>query len=928
MNYVCSAGTGSFLEEQARKLGFDIKKVSEEIIGISPPLTQERCTVFMEEDIENLLKEGFSKKEVMASCIYSVVYNYLNKVVGKRYIPEGKIFFQGATARNKALIAGFENVCGREIVVSPFCHVMGALGCAILVKENIKGKTNFRGFNIKDENVKIWYENCPLCENRCKITYLEIKDEILSYGYQCGREPEEKRKKEVKEVYLFKNYEENLFKFNIDTKNKDKEVFIPRVLSTYLLFPFYKTFLENIGFKVLISKNPDRELIKKGIEISTSEFCLPVKILFGSIFELLEKGKYIFLPWVINFPEKSKNYNYFCPYVESSPLLIINSPFLKEKDKEKLISPVFDFSMKENILIKNLYEYFKKFGIKIKEIEKAFKKALQSQKIFEEKIKKEGEKILEEINKGEKFIILFGRPYIIFSNALNLSIPLKFANLGIKVLPWNYLTFSSTKENPFENMYWYYGEKILRVAEFVKEKENLFPLYLSTFSCGPDSFLISYLEEIFKDKPFLILEMDEHGGEAVFQTRIEAFYDVIKEYKEKKKEVLIIKKEKEKDVYSRIIWIPPMHPDGARLFAASFRRFGFKAKALPLSSEKDLQTGRKLLRGSECLPCALTLGTFINEIKNFNNEKHTLFMPTSSGPCRFGQYRVLQKMIFERENMDVNILSPNSYNAYEGLPKNLRKFLWNAILIFDALLKMRNRIKPYEKNKGETEKVYLFSIKKMEEAIEKGEDVYKVFEECVKEFKNIEKIDIKKPLIGIVGEIYVRLDQFSNENVIQVIEKCGGEAWLSPVSEWIWYTDFTARWRAKIKNNLKEILISFLKNRFFREVEERIYEIGGEILKDRKEPDIEEIMKRAEEFMPLNFGTETPLTIGRAIIFKEQGAKAVINVAPFTCMPGNITQAVFQGLGEKIGIPVINMFYDGKRGENKNLERLLPFLWS
>ncbi len=105
-------------------------------------------------------------------------------------------------------------------------------------------------------------------------------------------------------------------------------------------------------------------------------------------------------------------------------------------------------------------------------------------------------------------------------------------------------------------------------------------------------------------------------------------------------------------------------------------------------------------------------------------------------------------------------------------------------------------------------------------------------------------------------------------------------------------------------------------------------ECGTEILKDRKEPDIEEIMKRAEEFMPLNFGTETPLTIGRAIIFKEQGAKAVINVAPFTCMPGNITQAVFQGLGEKIGIPVINMFYDGKKGENKNLERLLPFLWS
>lgn len=926
MNYICSAGTGSFLEEQAKKLGFDIKKVSDFIMGISPPLTQERCTVFMEQDVERLLGEGFSKEEVMAACIYSVVHNYLNKVVGRRYIPKGKIFFQGATARNKALIAGFERICNREIVVSPFCHVMGALGAAILVKKKLKHKSKFRGFDIKDKKVKIWYENCNLCENNCRITYLQCDNEVVSFGYGCGREPEDTKRKKRKELALFEFYLKEIFKSKTKGESKLGKVYIPRALSTYTLFPFYKTFLERIGFQVFLSKNPDRETLEKGREISSSEFCLPVKIMFGIISEIIEKDGFIFLPWIINYPDiHFKNYNYFCPYVQANPAYIIQTFLLRGVKKEKFLVPLFDFTLPRGLLIENLYKYFKKFGLKKNKIQNAFDEALKFQRNFEKNIKKEGKKIIEKIDeKKEKFIVLFGRPYVIFSNAINLFTPLKLANFGIKIIPWNVLSELSENKGITKNMYWYYGAKILEVAEFIKEKENLYPVYLTCFSCGPDSFLLSYIEEIFKHKPFLILELDEHGGEAVFQTRIEAFYDVIKE--DEKREVekgVSIKKSDQKEIYSRTIWIPPMHPEGARLFAASFRRFGFKAKALPLSNKKHWETGRKLLRGSECLPCALTIGTFIEEIKKYKNEKHALFMPTSSGPCRFGQYAFLQKIIFEREGEDILILSPNSYDAYQGLPQKLRRFLWSTILIFEAILKCRNRIKPYERNPGETQRVYLKAIEEMEKAIEDGKDVFFALEKCINDFSKIETLKIEKPLVGVVGEIYVRLDPYANDDVIKTIEKCGGEAWVSPISEWIWYADFMARWRARIRRNLKDLLITFLKNKFFKGIERKIYEITREIIGDRKEPDIEEIMKKAAEFFPVNFGTESPLTIGRAIIFKEQGAKAVVNVSPFTCMPGNISQAIFQKISEDIGIPVINMFYDGQRGENKKLEIFL-----
>jgi len=928
MNYVCAAGTGSFLEEQAQNLGFDIKKVSDLIMGISPPLTSERCTVFMEQDIKNLLNEGFSKEEAMAASIYSVVQNYLNRVVGKRYIPKGKIFFQGATARNKALIAGFEKVCEREIIVSPFCHVMGALGTAILVKQTLSKKTTFKGFEIKDKDFKIWYNNCTLCENSCKITYLKTGEEVVSFGYQCGREPDEKKKRKRKELNLFDFYEEKTFKIKDKSVEKKYKVHIPKSLSIYTLFPFYKTFLESLNFQVFLSKNPKRDTLEKGKEICSSDFCLPVKLSFGVFSEILEKDGFLFLPWVINYPLKEGKYwDYLCPYVESNPGYITQTFESMGLKKDRCITPVFDFKLPLNSLIKDLYECFKKFGVKKEEIKKALIKAIKSQREFEDKIKEKGKEIFKEIHeKKEKCIVLFGRPYVIFSSAINLLIPLKFANLNLRVIPWNFLTGLTKKECEIENMYWYYPRKILDVAKIVKEKDNLYPVYITCFSCGPDSFLLSYLEEIFKNKPFLILEIDEHSGDAVFQTRIDAFYDVIKGDKAREEKEAFNKRvfvsKKEEDAYERTIWIPSMHPEGARLFAASFRRYGFKAKALPLSNETHFEKGRKLLRGSECLPCALTIGTFIQEIKK-QKGKHTLFMPTSQGPCRFGQYRILQKIIFERENLDINILSPNSYNAYEGLPGSLRKFLWITILIFDSLLKCRNRIKPYEKNKGETERIYLQAIERMEKVIENNEDVYKCFEDCVKEFSKIKKIKKEKPLVGIVGEIYVRLDPYANDNVISTIERCGGEAWLSPVSEWIWYTNFMAKWRAKKMKNLKEILFTFFKNRFFKNIEEKINEIAEEIIGDRKEPEIDEIMKRASNFFPVNFGTEAPLTIGRAIIFKEQGAKVIINVSPFTCMPGNISQAYFHKLSEKIGIPIINMFYDGQRGENIKLEIFL-----
>ncbi|MEN2998572.1 MAG: acyl-CoA dehydratase activase [Brevinematia bacterium] len=940
MNYICSAGTGSFLEEQAKKFGLNIKEVSDKIMGISPPYTQERCSVFMEQDIEDLLSKGFSVEEVMASCTYSVVHNYLNRVVGKKYLPKGKVVFQGATARNKALVGAFEKVLNREIVVSPFCHLMGAIGIAIMAKDWIGkvGVTKFLGFDVSNREVSIYFSTCKYCENLCKITHLSSGERTTSFGYQCGRESDSKGRRRVKEFEIYEKYESIFRDYTKNTGDKsgncERIVYIPNIFTVYSLLPFYKTFLEELGFDTVVVDVLGRKTLEKGVELASADFCLPVKLAYGITAELTErKGGYIFIPSMLNHPFGEKNkYNHFCPYVQSLPAFLKYVVTRNDQKGAELLIPVFDFSTSNRHLVDQLEEYFKPFGFSKKDIERALSNAIEVQKEFEERMRRLGEEVYSLIQDSSgSYIVLFGRPYIIFSNTLNMNVPLKIANLSVPVIPWMLLRKFGKDNGYCDNMYWYLPREMLRVAEFVKEKENLYPVFLGTFPCGPDSFLLTYLEEVFSKKPFLILELDEYGGDAVFQTRLEAFYNVIKEQRDEKeqREVQNVKvcftDGSSKDLKLGKVWIPPLQPDGARLFASSLRRFGIDAEALPTTTEKDYKIGRSLTRGSECLPCITTVGTFVNKMSNTTDGKNILFMPTSSGPCRFGQYALLQKIILEKEGFKIPVVSPTCYNGYAGLPYKVRKFLAKALVVYDWLLKCRNRIAPYERVKGEAKRTYTESISYLEKAIEGGEDIFVAFEKCVKRFKEIEKETREKPLIGVVGEIYVRFDPFSNDGLIEVIEECGGEAWVTPFFEWIWYINYFVKRRSKLTMDVIGFLAEGFKGNYYRKIEREVYEIAKEVTGDRLEPEIEEIMSEARKYLPEGFGTEAPIIVGRAIKFKEQGAKLVVNVAPFTCMPGNITTAIFNNISKELGIPIVNVFYDGRKDEN---ERLRTFLKS
>ena len=393
----------------------------------------------------------------------------------------------------------------------------------------------------------------------------------------------------------------------------------------------------------------------------------------------------------------------------------------------------------------------------------------------------------------------------------------------------------------------------------------------------------------------------------------------------------------------KILLVPNMEPYCVKIMHSVFNSIGYNAHVLE-ESDETLSIGFKHTSGGECIPCPITTGALIKamEDNNYPPEKVALFMPTACGPCRFGQYAKLNELIFKKKGWDkIEILSPTAENAYDGMPTRARINLWKALLIGDIYRKISCKIRPYEVNKGETDKVIEKHINLMSDYF-KQFDVSKassMIKDCVKEVQSIEIRDEKRPLIGIVGEIYVRSDSYINNDLIKRIEELGGEAWLTPFSEWIFYTIRVKELLAeqgdisnkgiigKIKS-VKNKAINWLENTLvFEKWEKEFYSAASPLLDDRHEWEIEDVMEEGLKYMPWQFEGESVLTIGRAKLFvTKDGAKAIVNASPMFCMPGTVTTSIFPVVEKELGVPIICNFYDGSGDPNKSLAPVMHYL--
>jgi predicted CoA-substrate-specific enzyme activase len=941
MNKVCAAGTGSFLEEQAEKLDISIKEEFGNLAlsAQEPVRLGERCTVFIESDLVHHQQRGAQKEDLIAGLSYSIVQNYLNRVVGDRRIGN-HIFFQGGTAFNKGVVAAFERVLGKEIIVPENHDVTGAIGVAILaLEERTWDHSTFKGFDLSQRRYEQSSFECKGCPNLCLIRKVSVEGEKpLFYGSRCEKYDVIKRTKGTDIPDLFAEREKILFApYEGEEKLPDKapEIGIPRILYFHEMLPFWKAFFTELGYRVVLSDATNKELIRKGVENVVAETCFPIKVSHGHVLNLLEKGvKKIFLPSLVNvkpahpeIPNSSA-----CPYAQSFPYAVPSSIDFKKAGAE-VLQPILHFGFERDRLEKELIDFGRSLRRGSRRVREAFKKAEEFQALFYQSLLNRGKEVLDQVGPNGKVMVIVGRPYNSCDSGVNLEIPKKLRDLGVLPIPMDFLPLESIQPSEeIREMYWRYGQRILAAGRIINEDPRLYTVYITNFGCGPDSFISHFFRDLSKGKPYLQIEIDEHSADAGAITRCEAFLDSLKNVKAEK--VPSIKREKLKTDRTKKIYIPYMC-DHSFPVAAAFKACGVEAEVFPESDEETLYWGRKLTSGKECYPCILTTGDMVKLVKNpnFNHERSAFFMPSGNGPCRFGQYHRFHRLVLDDLGFHhVQIYSPNQddtlYRDLGIMGSRFTRLGWQGIVAVDLLMKKLHETRPYEKERGKTDRVYQESLDRVCKAILKGEDLEEVLQESLTQLNQVE-IDGPgtKPLIGIVGEIFVRLNRFANENVIRKIEQFGGEAWIAPLSEWIFYINTIAKNTSLKKKSFSNLLKVFLTDYFQKKDEHHLEKIFKGQLRKFGEPKTQLIFERAKPYLDSSFEGEAILSVGKTIDFARRGASGIVNIMPFTCMPGTIVSTILKRYREENNnIPILNMAYDGQEQTN-TLTRLEAFMY-
>ncbi len=364
----------------------------------------------------------------------------------------------------------------------------------------------------------------------------------------------------------------------------------------------------------------------------------------------------------------------------------------------------------------------------------------------------------------------------------------------------------------------------------------------------------------------------------------------------------------------------PNMSDHAHALAAAFRQQGMPAEVLPEPDEETLMWGRRHTSGKECFPAIVTTGDMVKFVKrpDFDRDGYAFFMGGSGGPCRFGQYNTLQRMVLDDLGFeDVPIYAPHQgRHFFDDMGIVGRDFLraaWRGMVAVDMIFKALLEARPHETEAGAAEAAYRASLDDLLDVVLQRGDLVR---SMVRARRRFDKVPIDrsqpKPVIGLSGEFYVRANAFSNQHVIDKIEALGGEVWMAPVFEWFLYRNFRRDMRAALDGDL----LFRVKNRIEDEVmtrdEHALARPFQGLLRNFHEPPTGDVLDMAEGYVHRSFEGEAVMTVGKAVDFIDKGLHGVVSVMPFTCMPGTISHAILKRARAEHGdFPFLNMVYDG-----------------
>ncbi|MBD3107774.1 2-hydroxyacyl-CoA dehydratase [Bacillus sp. AGMB 02131] len=926
LNEACSAGCGSFLESFAKSLNLTIEEFALAALTADMPVDLgSRCTVFMNSKVKQVQKEGVTLSNLSAGLSYSVIKNAIQKVMKLRNTDElgDNIIVQGGTFYNEAVLRAFELLIGKEVVRPDIAGMMGAYGCALIAKEKYENnESEIVNVNeLQNFTCNVSHSRCGLCGNNCPLTINRFKDKrFFITGNRCERGAGRGRKKnKLPNLYTYK-YDRIFGYQSLSSQQATRgRVGLPRVLNMYENYPFWHTFFTYLGYEVVLSPKSSKKLYEKGMDsIPSDSACYPAKLTHGHIQALVEQDvDFIFYPSVVfekKENEESTNH-YNCPIVTSYPEVIrVNMDILKEK-QIPFIQPFLTLD-NEKALIKELSEQF--LEIPKKKIAEAVHAACLESNQVKMDIREKGEETLRYLkDNGIKGIVLAGRPYHI-DPEINHGISELITAYGMAVLTEDSIAhLAPSVKDPRVVNQWTYHSRLYRAARVVAKTEELELVQLTSFGCGLDAVTSDMVQEILEEnqKMYTVIKIDEINNLGAARIRIRSLKAAMEERNKKTiktekqvskpKQNRLFTKEMKKDY---TILIPQMSPIHFDLYEAVLKSEGYKAELLPTVPHGAVNEGLRYVNNDACYPAVLTIGQIVHALKsgNYDVNRTAVIMSQTGGACRATNYISLLRRALKDAGMEqipvisLNALGMEKHPGFEISYKFLRKLI-AATVYGDALMRMTYQIRPYECRKGRAD--YLCTkwsiLCKKSLANFRWKEYVQNIKTMVEEFDNVPIHVMKKPRVGIVGEILVKFHPDANNQIVQLIEQEGGEAVMPDILDFFLYCTFDSVYKGNHLGKSKwgipagHTIIRYLEH--FRKPLKAAYKKSERFTPPHT---IYELADLSSSLISVaNQAGEGWFLTGEMMGLIEAGVHNIACVQPFACLPNHVTgRGMMKGL--------------------------------
>lgn len=963
LNEACSSGCGSFIEAFATSLAIDVNTFAEEALRAKKPVDLgSRCTVFMNSRVKQAQKEGAGVDDISAGLSYSVIKNALTKVI-KIKTPEEmgeKLIVQGGTFYNDAILRCFEIISEREAVRPDIAGLMGAYGCALIAKNaynssEIKPKTSLLTLE-QAENIKsdIRKARCGKCPNNCLLTINKFSDgKIFVSGNRCEKGDVSSKNTdntEIREKLNLYSYKyKRLFEYYKPIDNAPLgEIGIPRALNMYENYPFWFTFLSNIGFKVVLSSQSSKDLFAEGMETIPSEsVCYPGKLVHGHIANLVNKGiKTIFypsIPYERKEDDKANNH-YNCPIVTSYPEVVRNNmDMLKDNDVDFMhpFLPLYD----KKRMAERLFEEFKKFGLSKSQVAKACNAAYEEYDTFKADIRNKAEEIIDYSNKNDiKIIVLAGRPYHL-DPEINHGIPELISSFDFAILTEDSISHLGDLDTPIRVVnQWVYHSRLYRAADYVRTQPNMELIQLNSFGCGLDAVTTDQVEEILTSagKIYTCLKIDEGSNLGAIRIRIRSLKAAIKDRDDNKLEIKKPKSyafpkvkftEEMRKEYT--ILAPQMSPIHFDLLAEAFNSNGFNFEVLPSNDRNAVEHGLKYVNNDACYPTVIVVGQFVEALKSgkYDLNKTALIITQTGGGCRATNYiAFIRKALKDMGLAHIPVISLTasgleSNPGFKITPKLLRSAVM-ALCYGDLFMRVLYRTRPYEVTEGAANALYkkwhdicLKDLKKPSMG-----KYRRNVRDIIRDFDNLPLRDIVKPRVGLVGEILVKFHPTANNNIVELIEAEGAEAVMPDMIDFFLYCCYGGLFKYKELSSkyssvlINKVAISAIE--YFRKPMKKYLKESNRFIPPS---DIYSMAEDAKKILSLGNSTgEGWFLTAEMLELIHTGAPNIVCMQPFACLPNHVTgKGMIKALRERYPESnIVAVDYDPGASEVNQLNRI------